>query len=166
MTECFLSSGDVSSDRIVMSYSKVRLYVKSVKTVVGTIETEHEIFGRTSLDDPSRVRVEGSAAGGTFRLRQFAVETEPKHDYVLAEDQRKVVEMVTKIARRHCLEVEVVDVAKENILRRTIQKERERIRTFPALIAGSEQKIEGEMTEKQVESLLCRMADEARKRYL
>jgi pheromone shutdown protein TraB len=74
--------------------------------------------------------------------------------------------MVKDIARTHCLEVEVVDVAKENVLRRVIQKEREKIRTFPALIAGDGQKIEGEMTEKQVESFLSRIVDEARKRYL
>jgi hypothetical protein len=151
---------------MVTSCSKVRLYVKSVKTVVRTTETEHEIFGRTALDQPGRVKVEGSLAGGTFRLRQFAEETEPKHDYVLSEDQQKLIEMVKDIAREHCLEVEVVDVAKENVLRRVIQKEKEKIRTFSALIAGDGQKIEGEMTEKQVESFLSRIVDEARKGYL
>jgi hypothetical protein len=65
------------------------------------------------------------------------VETEPKHDYVLAEDRQGVVEMVKEIARRQCLEVEVVEVAKGNVLRRVIRKERERIRTFPALIVSN-----------------------------
>jgi hypothetical protein len=149
-----------------MSCSKVRLYVKSVKTITGTTETEHEIFGRTVLDHPSRVKVEGSVAEGTFRVRQFAVETEPKHEYILPEDQQKIVEMVKQMARRYRLEVEVVDVSKENLLRRVVQKEREKIRTFPTLVAGSGQKIEGNLTEKQVESLLSRIADQARKKYL
>lgn len=123
-----------------MSYSGVRLYVKSVKTITGITEIEHG------------------------RLREaHAVESEPKHDYVLAEDQQKMVE---KIARRHNLEVEVVDVTRENVLRRVIQEEGEKIRNFPTLVAGSGQKVEDEITEEQVESLLSRIADGARKKYL
>lgn len=120
-----------------MSYSEIRLYVKSVKTVTGTIETEREVFGHIVLDHPSRVKVEGSVASGTFCVRQFAVETESRLGFVLSEDQQRIVEMIKKIGGRHSVEVEVVDVTKENVLRRVIQKELDRIRAFPTLIATS-----------------------------
>jgi glutaredoxin len=128
-----------------MSYSRVRLYVKSVKTITGTAEVMHRRWG---------------ARGGGYDE-----EIRPEYDYVLAENQQKIVEIVKQIARRYRLEVEVVDVSKENVLRRALQKEREKIRTFPTLVAGSGQKIEGNITEKQVESLLSRIADEAQKKY-
>lgn len=100
---------------------KTRLYVKSAITVTGTVEAEHEIFGHSHLDHPDRVKVEGKKTDGTFRLRQFAVETEPKYDYVLPEDQQKPAETVQKIARKYGIEIEVVDVTKENALRRILR---------------------------------------------
>jgi pheromone shutdown protein TraB len=103
---------------------------------------------------------------GFGRARGPWKETEPEYEFVLSENQQEVVDMVKEIARRHCLEVEVVDVAEENVLRRVMQREREKIKIFPTLIAGSGQKIQGEITEKQVESLLSRIADETRKKYL
>jgi len=144
----------VSTRVVFMSSCKIRLYVESTRTVVGTIEAEHEIFGRTTLEHPDRIKIEGKITDGTFRLRQFAVETEPRYDYVLSEDQQKVAEMVKSIACKHGLEVEVVDVAKENVLRRIVQKERDRICVFPTLIALFGGRIEGKITEKQVEELL------------
>jgi hypothetical protein len=139
-----------------MSKAEVRLYVKSVKTVTGTREIEREIFGRSVSSHPSRVKVEGSAAGGTFRLRQFAVETEPKYDFVLSEDQKAVVELVEKVASRHSLKVEVIDVAKEVALHRAILREFKGIRTFPTLTVSSGEKLGGKITRKQVESILSR----------
>lgn len=141
-----------------MSYSKVRLYVRSAKVVAGTTEAEHEVFGRMILDPLSRAKIEGRRGDGTFRVRQFAVETNPKYDYLLDEDQQRVVDLVERIARRNNLEVEVVDVTSENILRRVLQERRERIKTFPTLVVGSEQRVEGEITEEQVESLFSRIA--------
>ncbi len=141
---------------MLMNEPRVRLYVKSVKTVAGTKEIEREIFGR-SLSHPSRVKVEGSVSDGTFRLRQFETITEPKYDFVLSENQQAAVEMVQKVASRHGLKVEVIDVTKEDVLHRTIQREFVRIRVFPALTASSGNKIEGKITEKEVESILSRI---------
>jgi len=126
-----------------MSRSAIRLYVKSAKVVTGTVQVQHA------------------------RLREsYAVETEPKHDYVLDEGQKKVLQLVKEIAFKHGLEVEVLDVAKENVLRRALQEEREKIRTFPTLIAGPGRRLEGEITEVQVESLFSRIAEKTRKKYL
>jgi len=126
-----------------MAESKVRLYVKSVRTVTGTVEVEHA------------------------RLREVhAVETEPKHEFILSEDQQKIVEIVQNISRRNSFEVEVVDVTRENFLRRMIKEKQEKIRTFPTLIMDSGRRIEGELTEEEVELFLSKIANERRKEYL
>lgn len=126
-----------------MSHSEIRLYVKSVKVVTGTTLVQHA------------------------RLREsYAVETEPMHSYMLDEDQQKTIELVKEIARKYLLELEVVDMTRENVLRRVVQKEREKISVFPTLVAGSEQRIEGEITKEQVESFFSRIADQGRKKYL
>jgi hypothetical protein len=126
-----------------MAESKIRLYVKSVRTVTGTVEVEHA------------------------RLREVhAVETEPKHEFILSEDQQKIFEIVQNISRRHSFEVEVVDVTRENFLRRTIKEKQEKIRTFPTLITDSGRRIEGELTEEEVELFLSKIANERRKEYL
>ena len=126
-----------------MAESKIRLYVKSVRTVTGTVEVEHA------------------------RLREVhAVETEPKHEFILSEDQQKIVEIVQNISRRHSFEVEVVDVTRENFLRRMIKEKQEKIRTFPTLTTDSGRRIEGELTEEEVELFLSKIANERRKEYL
>ena len=126
-----------------MAESKIRLYVKSVRTVTGTVEVEHA------------------------RLREVhAVETEPKHEFILSEDQQKIVEIVQNISRRNSFEVEVVDVTRENFLRRMIKEKQEKIRTFPTLIMDSGRRIEGELTEEEVELFLSKIANERRKEYL
>jgi hypothetical protein len=125
--------------------SRVILYVKSARIVTGTVETE----GLRGL-----------------RVRVLETATEPKYDYVLSEDQQKVIEIVDKYARRYDVEVEVVDVTRENVLRRTLRREREKIRTFPTLSMDPGQRVEGEITEEQVDSFLSRVAKERRKRYL
>jgi hypothetical protein len=117
-----------------MAESKIRLYLKSVKTVTGTVEVEREYIPRPRL--PPTVR------------------TQPKHEYILPEDQQKATEMVKSIAYKYGLKVEVVDVTRENVFRREMQKEREKIRIFPTLIVSSGERIEGNITEQQVEELL------------
>jgi hypothetical protein len=117
-----------------MAESKIRLYVKSVKTVTGTVEVEREYIPRPRLPP--------------------TVKTEPKHEYILPEDQQKTIEMIKSIASKYGLKVEVVDVARENVFHREMQKEREKIRIFPTLIVSSGERIEGNIPEQQVEELL------------
>ncbi len=127
-----------------MAESKVRLYVKSVKTVTGTREIEREVV----------------------RTRARTIETEPTHDYILPGDQQKAAEMIRRIACKHGFEVEVVDVTRENVLRRILQKEREGIRIFPTLIASSGERLEGSLSEMQVESVFSRLAEAEFRRKL
>lgn len=94
------------------------------------------------------------------------METIPRREFILSEGQQRVVEAVRRVGRRFSLEVEVVDVARENVLRRVVQEERGKIRTFPTLVADTGRRFEGEMTEEKVESFLCQIAGEGLKKYL
>ena len=85
--------------------------MESVKAVTETIEVEHEYIPRPRL--PSTVKAE------------------PKHDYILPQDQQKATETVKCITSKYGLEVEVVDVTRENVLHREMQKEREKNKDFP-----------------------------------
>jgi len=154
---------------VLLIKSSIRLYVKSVKTVTGNVEVDlgyehvegaydHQVldesgdypyapygpYGLPGVDSPDRPSHPPN------------VRTGPTEDYVLPDDQKETVKMVRRVAFKLNLEVEVIDIARENVLRREIKKARERIRVFPTLIASSGERIEGAMTEEQVESLLSR----------
>jgi hypothetical protein len=94
---------------------------------------------------------------GTFVLKAYETETEPQYEFVLSDEQQKVVEKVKEVALKHGLEVEVIDVTRESLLHRAIEEGLGRIGTFPTLVAGSGGKIEGKMTRKQIESVLSRI---------
>jgi hypothetical protein len=117
-----------------MVESRIRLFVKSVKTVIRTVEVERFCMPRPRLPP--------------------TIKTEPRHEHILPDDERKAVEMVSRIARTYGLAVEVVDVTRENVLHRIVQKGRERIRIFPTLNASSGRRVEGGMIEQQVEGFL------------
>ena len=133
----------------------VTLYVKSVKTVTGDVELEY------NSGDPYLDRILYRQ-----RARRELLGTGPKRKYVLPEDQQRTSEIVKGAASRYGLEVEVVDVSKENVIKREIQKEREKLTVFPTLIVSSGERIEGNFTESQVESLISRAAKKTRKTYV
>jgi hypothetical protein len=136
---------------------KVRLFVKSIKTLTGTKQFEHATFPGRVGARPDRIELEGKITTGTFRMKAYQTETEPTYEFVLPEDQERVVEMVKEAASEKGLEVEIIDVTKENILHRAIQEELEKIHVFPTIIAGSGQRIEGMMTKKQINHVLSRI---------
>ena len=88
------------------------------------------------------------------------------YEFILPEDQQRIVDMVRNISHILLLDVEIIDVSKENVLHRITREERERIRTFPALVADKGQRFQGQMTEENVESFLSQIANEGQKKYL
>jgi len=130
-----------------MSVPQLRLYIKSVKTVTGSVE----------VVSPS----------ASLRLRWNSTINEAKVEYMLPENQETTREIIMEVASNYGLEVQVIDVGRENILHKAIQEERERIKVFPTLLfAESGERIEGEITEEQAKSFLSRIADRSRKKYL
>ncbi|MEM3549956.1 MAG: hypothetical protein QXN87_02755 [Candidatus Bathyarchaeia archaeon] len=121
-----------------MEERKLTLYVRSVKSAV-----DAEKWGRWDY-------VVGPSVRGGYRLiRDYKVYTEPKYEYSLPEDQEKIVEIARQIASKHGFKVQVIDVAKDNGAR---------IEVFPTLITDSGEKIEGPISEKQIESLIAKAA--------
>ena len=127
-----------------MTNRKVTLYVKSVKTAIGTEKIGHREF----VGGPS------AKCGGYRAIPTYKVNSITRYNFVLPEDQERVVEIVRKIAPGYGFDIEIVDVTKENIIHRVLRKEVRKIKTFPTLISDSGEKIEGNITKEQVEFLL------------
>jgi hypothetical protein len=133
-----------------MKGPKVTLYVKSDKRIVGTETME----AKTLISGGPGIRP------GGYRMvpprATYDFEEVPKYEFVLPEDQRDFVEMVKKVEGELGFAVKIIDVTKENIVRRELQKEIEKIRTFPTLTTDSGKRVEGKgnVSEEQVESFL------------
>lgn len=128
-----------------MKRHKVTLYVQSVKTVTGTEE-----WVRWGYAGGAGVR------SGYRLIPDYKVYSEAKYKRVLSDDQKKVVEMVKEVAHKYGFDVEVIDVAMENVLDKFMQKEVKKIRVFPTLITDSGERIEGDISKEQIESLLAK----------
>jgi len=123
---------------------KVTLYVRGVKTAIGTKEVGKWGF------------VLGAGVRGGYRLLpDFKVYSEAEFESVLPDDQKRVVDMVEAIAHKHGFEVEIIDVTKEGILHR-IGRRGLKVKIFPTLITGSGEKIEGKISKGQIEFLLTK----------
>jgi hypothetical protein len=121
-----------------MGDSTVRLYVKGVKRVTRAKKSGVVTFAlpRVGQGEVSPVTFDG--------------DTEAKYEFVLPEEQQKIVEIVQKVASEYGLKLDVIDVARENVLHRAIEK----TRSFPALVLDSRERIEGRMTREQIRSIL------------
>ena len=128
-----------------MKGHKITLYVQSVKTVTGMEEWVRWGY------------VGGAGLRGGYRLiPDYKVYSEAKYKRALPDDQKKVVEMVKEVGHKYGFEVEVIDVAMENVLDRLMQEEVKKIRVFPTLITDSGERIEGDISKEQIESLLAK----------
>jgi predicted DsbA family dithiol-disulfide isomerase len=119
------------------SNRKVTVFVKSIRTVA--LEEFRDDYlrptAKTVLPRSKEVR----------RL---------KNEFVLSEDQQEIVSVVKQFARSYGFEVEVVDVTRENFLRRDIQEHAKHIHKFPTIITDDGRRIEGNITKQQLEALL------------
>ena len=129
-----------------MKKRKLTLYVKSVKTVIGTEKIDRHYF---QAGPPVKV-------SGYRLIPKHEVESVTKYRFVLPENQSRVVEMVKEIAPKHGFDVMIIDVTKENLLQRVLQEGAKKIKTFPTLVTNHGEKIEGDVTRAQIKSLLAR----------
>jgi nitrogen regulatory protein PII-like uncharacterized protein len=129
-----------------MKKHKVTLYVRSAKTVIGT-------------EDRSKWGYVGGAGvrGGYRIIPDYKVYSEAEYKHVLSEDQKNIVEIVQEIARKYGLEIRVIDVALENPLDRLLQEEVKKIRVFPTLITDTGERLEGQISKEQIETLLANL---------
>jgi len=127
-----------------MKKRKLTLYVQSARNVYGI-----ERWGRWGFAVGAGIR------GGGYRLaRDYKAYSEAKYESVLPGYQKKAVEVVKTIAQKYDLEVKIVDVTNENIIRKIICTRGRRIKTFPTLISDTGERVEGKFTEEKMEQLL------------
>lgn len=138
--------------------SQVTVYVKSVKTLTDTKQFERRTPRLSKLgDSPDRIELEGKRADGTFLMKTYVTETELIYEFVLPEEQQGIVDLANETASKLGLEVKVIDVGKENVLHRAIQKEFEKIRVFPTLVSDLGMMLEGISTKEQIEAFLSKV---------
>lgn len=122
-----------SFDTVISEGSPViRLYVKSVRTITG----ETQVYSFNSPVD------------------RYDIPLEATYGHVLPENQQNVLDIARKLATKYSFGIRLIDVGKENVLEREVRKELERIKVFPTLTADSGEKIEGNLTEGQIEVFL------------
>jgi uncharacterized protein YihD (DUF1040 family) len=127
---------------MLMGNLMVTLYVKSVRTA-----TRVKNFGVVTFATQH-------VGQGITPPVTFDSEAETKYEFILPEEQLKVVEMVQKVASEHGLDVEVIDVGRENVVHRLIQTEVKKLKTFPTLVLSSGERIEGSIARKELEAML------------
>lgn len=107
---------------------------------------------------PENLKADGVYEKTPKYIRDYKTYSEAKYENILPDDQKKVVAMVRAIAQKYGVEARVVDISRENILHKFIDKKRLKIETFPTLITEKGERLEGKITEDQVELLLKKPA--------
>jgi hypothetical protein len=124
----------------------VTLYVKSTKT-----------FTHTEV-----VNVRGPISGGP-RVRYSPVynaKAVAMYEYIVPNDQKKILEIVEDVAHRLGVEVRVLDVTREHLLEREVQEHVGRISTFPTLTDDLGRRIEGKIPRVQIVSFFSHLKTE------
>jgi len=126
---------------------RVTLYVQGVRT--------------KEVDDRSQWGYVGQNMGGysahviPARLwPDYKVYKETTYKSVLSEDQRALIEMVKALAVKYGFELKVIDVAENRFLDK-LETRRKRICSFPTLLTDTGLKIEGDITEIRIKTLLA-----------
>jgi len=128
------------------------LYVQSVKTLVG-IDRKEE----WGIVLSPQTNVPGFSPGPDVKP-DYKTYSEPAYENILPDDQKETVETVKRIAKKYGFEVQVIDISNKNILRKFLDKRKLKLETFPTLITENGERLEGNITEDQVELLLRKPA--------
>ncbi len=134
-----------------MSHLKIRVYVESVRRVVGTDQVAREFYRVDPLTMPQSG---ASVAGGHHIIQEHKVETVTRFEFVLPKEQMRFVEMVESFASEHGFELEVIDMGRKNNLERRIQKKLMGTKIYPMLVTDAGHRIEGNISREQLEFLL------------
>ena len=136
----------------VLGKQGVTVYVKSNKTLTGT-----ETWGRWGVAGRNTGRGRGASI-----IPDYKTYSTTTYSRAVPNKQERILELVRQIAQEYGFGVKVVDAATENILHRFVRKIIKKISIFPALITDSGQKIQGEFTREQVETLFLTMTNQPR----
>jgi len=126
----------------------VTLYVRSTKTAAGEVRFDYS-------NEESRLRVPMPyLPSGNKPYPYYDPRGKTKYNFVLPEDEQKMVEDVQRVASEFGLTWRVVDLTKESRFSRWRFEHSKKIQILPALITGSGEIREGIMTKEQIEGFL------------
>ena len=143
-----------------MTNKSATIYVKSKKVVVGeTSVTESHLIppsrGHPANVVSPRMRDAWDTVYDAWDT-VYETRTERKHDYVLADEQKAVLETVKRLCEKHGFELKIIDVTRENLVRRAVQEVIRKVKSFPILMTDSGRRLEGNVSEEQIELFLLR----------
>jgi hypothetical protein len=127
---------------------KVRLYVESFKKAVGTESVV--------VDKPTVQFIGGKTGGATMRIfPTHDVITTTKYEYILPEEQERLVEIVKEVVFKLMLQLEVVDVTQRDFFDEPLPKEVKAFKSFPVLATESETRLVTNYSREDVEKFLA-----------
>lgn len=130
---------------------QVTLHVKSTKTKV-----EDGQVGSEKIVVAWRVPLWG--ADNPRPYQYYDVENTSHYDYVLPEDQLRILEDVKELGLKYGFNVEVVDLEKMNAFSRFELERTKKTKTFPSMVTDSGETLEGIMTKEQIETCFSKTA--------
>lgn len=131
---------------------QVTLYVKSKKTKV-----EDGQVGRQKTVVARKVPLWGAGNASTT-FQYYDVDNITHYDYVLPEDQQRMLKDVKELGLKYGFDVEVVDLEKMNAFSRFELEHSKKIKTFPSMVTDYGETFEGIMTKEQIETYFSKTA--------
>lgn len=133
----------------------VKLYVKSLEKPVGT---ENIV-----IDKPT-VQMIGSRFGNIIKVfPTHDVQTVTKYEYVLPEQQERLVEIIRDFASKSGFNLEVIDVAQMDYFDKPIPKEVKALNDFPVLAIDSQVQLILDFSREDIERFLSHVRREEKR---
>jgi hypothetical protein len=140
-----------------MENRKITVYVKSVKTKrIKKIRMPSRGSRAMAAAAPSGYPIAGIQVSKDYRHAYLGEEEKEvvMDEYTLPPDQREVIDLVKNAAKQHKYTVEIVDMAKENVVEKLIE-EIKGLDTIPTIKTNLGGKLEGsQITKERLELLL------------
>jgi len=130
---------------------QVKLYVKSARNVVGTVE--EGAYTGAAIQSGTSVGRGGYRSPITVYPTYRKFEQKTAKEYVLPEEQEEVVELLEETAPKYGFEVVVIDLGRISRLGRAFRKEFRGLNVFPTLKASSGRTLT-RFTKQDVETFL------------
>ena len=135
--------------------SQVTLYVRSSKTATGT----KQVGGYKTIASNSAAPVLYGFPPKPYTY--YDVETKVEYDYMLPEEQQKIVEDAKELSPKYGVDLTIVDLTKDKAFSRWRLEHSKKIKTLPALVSDTGEIIEGVMTREQIEAFLYNIGKSA-----
>jgi hypothetical protein len=118
---------------VVAVNSHVILYMKSSRTTVKNVKVISEIGKTGHPGGQGRMGGDGMVMSPANEFHCYEEETVVKCDFVLPEEQQRMVEDVEELASKHGFSFEVVDLARKNAFSRFRLEHSKKIEILPTL---------------------------------